>query len=139
MFCVESQGPWNGSCSLKHLKPGGFMGHPVSFNWYAFAPEMGPAPVMPHSPSRMEVERRRVKELVPYAVVFPYKKMGRSISAFEVCRAGGKFGPFDNQIFLGDYTLSIVMRATTEKVNGVWIITEQILPVSRAPMTASAE
>lgn len=120
MFYVESQGPWNGSCSLKHLKPGGFMGHPISFNWYAQAPEMGAVPVMPNSPSRMEDERKRVKELVPYAVVFPYKKMGRSISGFEVCRAGGKFGPFDDQIFVGDYTLSVVMRATTEKVNGVW-------------------
>ncbi len=120
MFYVESQGPWNGSCSLKHLKPGGFMGHPISFNWYPLAPEMGPAPVLPNSPSRMEIERRRVKELVPYAVVFPYKKMGRSISAFEVCRAGGRFGPFDGQIFVGDYSLSLVMRATTEQVNGVW-------------------
>ncbi len=120
MFYVESQGPWNGSCSLKHLKPGGFMGHPISFNWYPDAPNMGPAPVMPNSPSRMEIERKRVKELVPYAVVFPYKKMGRSISGFEVCRAGGKFGPFDGQIFVGDYTLSILMRATTEKINGVW-------------------
>lgn len=96
------------------------MGHPISFNWYPYAPNMGGVPVMPNSPSRMETERRRVKELVPYAVVFPYKKMGRSISGFEVCRADGKFGPFDNQIFVGDYTLSIVMRATTEKVNGVW-------------------
>ncbi len=120
MFYAESQGPWNGSCSLKHLKPGGFMGHPVSFNWYPFAPGMGPAPVMPNTPSRMEIERRRVKELVPYAVVFPYKRMGRSISAFEVNRAGGRFGPFDDQIFIGDYTLSLVMRATTEEVNGVW-------------------
>ena len=34
MFYAESQGPWNGSCSLKVLKQGGFMGHPVSFNWY---------------------------------------------------------------------------------------------------------
>lgn len=120
MFYVESQGPWNGSCSLKFLKPGGFMGHPISFNWYPVAPNMGPAPVQPNTPSRMETERKRVKELVPPAVVFPYKKMGRSISAFEVNRSGGKFGPFDNQIFLGDYTLSIVMRATTELVNGVW-------------------
>jgi hypothetical protein len=120
MFYVESQGPWNGSCSLKHLKPGGFMGHPISFNWYPFATNMGATPVMPNSPSRMETERKRVKELVPYAVVFPYKKMGRSISAFEVCRAGGKFGPFENQIFVGDYSLCVVMRATTELVNGVW-------------------
>jgi hypothetical protein len=120
MFYVESQGPWNGSCSLKHLRPGGFMGHPVSFNWYPFATNMGPVPTMPDSPSRMETERKRVKELVPYAVVFPYKKMGRSISGFEVCRTGGRFGPFENQIFVGDYSLCVVMRATTELVNGVW-------------------
>ena len=120
MFYVESQGPWNGACSLKHLKPGGFMGHPVSFNWYPFAPNMGPEPVKPNTPSRMEIERKRVKELVPYAVVFPYKKMGRSISAFEVNRSGGKFGPFGNQLFVGDYSLSVVMRVTTEQVNGVW-------------------
>lgn len=120
MFYVESQGPWNGSCSLKHLQEGGFMGHPISYNWYEFAPNMGGKPVEPNTPSRMEVERERVKELVPYAVVFPFRKMGRSISGFVVDRTGGKFGPFENQIFVGDYTLSIMMRATTEKVNGVW-------------------
>jgi len=106
MFYAESQGPWNGSCSLKVLQPGGFMGHPVSFNWYELAPELGPAPVVPNTPSRLETERKRVEELVPYAVVFPYKRMGRSISGFQVDRTGGKFG--------------VILRATTEKVNGVW-------------------
>ncbi len=94
MFYAESQGPWNGSCSLKVLEQGGFMGHPVSFNWYELAPEMGPAPVKPNTPSRLEIERKRVKELVPYAVVFPYIRMGRSISGFMVNETGGKFGPF---------------------------------------------
>ncbi len=120
MFYAESQGPWNGSCSLKVLQQGGFMGHPISFNWYELAPEMGPAPVEPQSNSRIEIERKRVKELVPYAVVFPYKRMGRSISGFVVDRTGGKFGPFENQIFIGDFSLGVVMRATTEQVNGVW-------------------
>ena len=120
MFYAESQGPWNGSCSLKVLEPGGFMGHPVSFNWYDLAPELGTAPVKPNTPSRLEIERKRVKELVPYAVVFPYIRMGRSISGFTVDRTGGKFGPFANQIFIGDFSLGVVMRATTEKVNGVW-------------------
>ncbi len=46
--------------------------------------------------------------------------MGRSISGFMVDRTGGKFGPFENQIFIGDFSLSLVMRATTEKVNGAW-------------------
>jgi hypothetical protein len=120
MFYAESQGPWNGSCSLKVLQPGGFMGHPISFNWYPLAPELGPAPVEPNTPSRLETERQRVKELVPYAVVFPYIRMGRSISGFMVDRTGGKFGPFKNQIFIGDFSLGVVMRATTEQVNGVW-------------------
>ena len=120
MFYAESQGPWNGSCSLKVLEPGGFMGHPVSFNWYPLAKELGPAPLKPNSNSRLHIERKRVQELVPYAVVFPYKKMGRSISGFMVDRTGGKFGPFENQIFIGDFSLSVVMRATTEKINGVW-------------------
>lgn len=120
MIYAESQGPWNGSCSLKHLKPGGFMGHPASFNWYEFAPGMGPRPVEPNSPSRLETERLRVKELVPYAVVFPFRRMGRSISGFVVDDTGGRFGPFAGQIFIGDYTLSIMMRATMEEINGVW-------------------
>jgi len=120
MIYAESQGPWNGSCSLKHLKPRGFMGHPVSFNWYTNAPNMGPVPTKPNTPSRLETERKRVKELVPYAVVFPYRKMGQSISGFVLDRTSGKFGPFADQIFIGDYSLSIVMRATMEKINGVW-------------------
>ena len=120
IFYAESQGPWNGSCSLKVLQPGGFMGHPISFNWYDLAPELGPAPLKPNTPSRLETERKRIKQLVPYAVVFPYIRMGRSISGFMVDRTDGKFGPFANQIFIGDFSLGVMMRATTEEINGVW-------------------
>lgn len=120
MFATESQGPWNGCCSLKHLKPGGFLGHPASYNWYPFAPNMTAPEVEPQTNSRMSVEKRRVKELVPPAVKFPYIKMGRSISGFRLAETGGKFGPFDGQLFLADYSLSIIVRVTTEEVNGVW-------------------
>jgi hypothetical protein len=120
MFAFESQGPWNGCCSLKHLKVGGFLGHPASYNWYPFVEGMDAPEVTPETNSRLVIEKRRVKELVPPAVLFPYKKMGRSISGFKVNKTKGKFGPFENQIFCGDYTLSIIMRATTEQVNGVW-------------------
>ena len=120
MFVIESQGPWNGCCSLKHLKEGAFLGHPASYNWYSFVPGMKAPAIVPNSPSRMGVEKKRIKELVPPVVRFPYIKMGRSISGFRLNKTGGKFGPFDNQLFLGDYTLSIIMRATTEQINGVW-------------------
>lgn len=120
MFVIESQGPWNGCCSLKHLKEGGFLGHPASYNWYPYVPGMKAPANEPNSDSRMAVEKRRVPELVPPAVRFPYIKMGRSISGFRLDKTGGKFGPFANQLFLGDYTLSIILRATTEQINGVW-------------------
>ena len=62
LFYIESQGPWNSSCSLKFLKEGGFMGHPISFNWYEYAPSMGKAPVEPESGGRIVTEKKKVKE-----------------------------------------------------------------------------
>lgn len=120
LFYAESQGPWNCSCSLKAVSSKSFHGHPAAFHWYPYSPELGPVPEMPQSGTRIALEKSRVKQLVPYAVIFPYIRMGRSITAFTVDRTSGKFGPFENQMFLGDYTQSILMRATTEQVNGVW-------------------
>lgn len=54
MFVIESQGPWNGCCSLKHLKPSGFLGHPASYNWYPFAPKQEP-----NGDSHMGIEKKR--------------------------------------------------------------------------------
>lgn len=122
MFYVESQGPWNGSCSLKHLKPGGFMGHPTSFPAYdlPLAASMGAKPLEPNNESRLHEECARIPELVPPAVVFPYRKMGQSITAFRPDRSAGKFGPFAGQLFVGDFSTCVVMRATTELIDGVW-------------------
>ncbi len=120
LFCIESQGPWNSANSLKSITPGAFLGHPISFNWYEYAPNMGPAPTQPESGGRVVTEIERVEELTPYAVIFPYIRMGRSLTGFTVDRTGGKFGPFEDQIFIGDFTLSLLMRATTEQINGVW-------------------
>ena len=96
------------------------MGHPISYNWYKYAPNMGPAPIEPKNGSSTLTESQTIPQLDPYAVVFPYIRMGRSLSGFVVDQTGGKFGPFENQIFMGDYTQSIIVRATTEQVNGVW-------------------
>jgi hypothetical protein len=121
-FYSENQGPWNGSCSLKHLKPGGFMGHPVSFPWYRLAPNMGPRPAEPTNTeeSRYYLDAARISQLVPPAVIFPYKKMGQCATAVMLDKSAGKFGPFAGQMFVSDYTLSLVMRADMEKVDGVY-------------------
>ncbi len=122
MFYVESQGPWNGACSLKHLKPGSFVGHPIAFGGYdlPLGKQLGERPMEPEPRSRLIAEADRIPELVPYAVIFPYRRMGQSVTAFRPDRSGGRFGPFQDQLFVSDYSLSILMRATTEEVNGVW-------------------
>jgi hypothetical protein len=122
IFYTENQGPWNGTTSLKHLRPHGFMGHPIGNSWYSLAPNMGPRPAGPTNSedSRYYLDADRIPELVLPAVIFPYKKMGQCATAIMPDISGGKFGPWADQMFVADYTLSLVMRADLEKVNGAW-------------------
>jgi glucose/arabinose dehydrogenase len=120
MFYTDNQGPWNGTCGLKFLKPGGFMGHPVSYKFYELSDALGPKPEEPKSGSRIHIERQRIPQLVPTAVMFPYKKMGQSASGIATDMSQGKFGPFAGQMFVGDQTFSTVMRVYLERVNGVY-------------------
>lgn len=121
MFYTDNQGPWNGTCSLKHLRPGSFQGHPAGNKWYELPgvqQAMGDRPADPKSGSRISVEADRIPEYVPPVILFPYKKMGQSASGVVTDTTGGKFGPFAGQMFVGDQTFSTVMRCFVEEVNG---------------------
>jgi glucose/arabinose dehydrogenase len=119
MFYTDNQGPWNGACGLKHLRPGKFVGHPGGFKWYdETAGAIGPKPKEPVSKSRIMAEAKKIPELEPTAVVFPYPEMGKSASGIACDNSGGKFGPFAGQLFVGDQSDSTVMRVYLEKVNG---------------------
>jgi len=120
MFYTDNQGPWNGTCWLKHLKPGGFVGNPTGNKWYSLASNLGPRPADPKSNSRVATEWKKMKEFVPPAVGFPYGKMGQSASGIANDGSRGKFGPFQNQLFVGDQTWSTVMRVCLEQVDGVY-------------------
>lgn len=121
MFYTDNQGPWNGACSLKWLRPGAFLGHPIGNKWYSVASAaeaMGPPPQEPQSGSRMMVEAKKIPQLEPPAVYFPYGKMGQSASGVACDLSKGEFGPFAGQMFVGDQTHSTIMRVFLEKVNG---------------------
>jgi glucose/arabinose dehydrogenase len=118
MFMTDNQGPWNGTCTLKFLEPGSFQGHPGGNNWYEITDALGPRPQDPQSGSRIMTEAKKIPEFYPPPILFPYKKMGQSASGIACDTTGGKFGPFENQLFVGDQTLSTVMRVSLEKVNG---------------------
>ncbi len=120
VFYTDNQGPWNGSCGLKHITVGGFVGHPDSFKWYSQpdAKYLGAPPQVPKSGSRIHIEAKKIPQFTPTAVIFPYGKMGQSASGLDCDLSAGKFGPFEKQLFVGDQTHSTIMRVSLEKVNG---------------------
>lgn len=121
VYYTDNQGPWHGACTLQHLVPGSFQGHPGGNAWYSLAPNMGPRPVDPNDKSRMVIERERVKELVPPAIYMVYGpgKIGNSSTAVVCDLSAGKFGPFSKQIFIPDQSHSNISRVFLETVNGV--------------------
>jgi len=119
VFYTDNQGPWNGTCGLKHLRPGKFMGHPGGFEWYELASDtLGETPRRPRDNSRMIEQADRIPELEPTAVMFPYNKMGKSASGIVCDTTDGRFGPFANQLFVADQSDSTVMRVFLEKIQG---------------------
>lgn len=120
VFYTDNQGPWNGTCGLKWLRPGSFQGHPGGNKWFeldAAKTAMGKRPVEPKSGSRIMVEAKKIPEYEPPVILFPYKKMGQSASGID-SDLKGNFGPFKGQMFVGDQTFSTVMRCVLEKVDG---------------------
>jgi len=116
-FYTDNQGPWNGSSGLKWLKPGSFQGNPSGNNWHG---DKFPAPPQPADPSRILTERKKFPEFVPPAVILPHAKVGQSPSGIACDLSGGKFGPWQKQMLIGEQTHSQVQRINLEKVNGLY-------------------
>ncbi|MFN0205579.1 MAG: hypothetical protein ACKVS6_04615 [Planctomycetota bacterium] len=122
MFYTDNQGDWNGTCSLHHMERGDFIGHPEGLKWWTdttFQPPLPKPPVPPQGKLMIEAaaENPNLKLKLP-AVWFPYPRMGQASSDILSDETGGKFGPFDKQLFVGDQTTSEITRVFLERVNG---------------------
>jgi hypothetical protein len=117
-FYTDNQGLWNGSSSLKWLKPGGFMGNPTG-NVYAKLTGLEEPP-NPTSGSRMVTEMDKDPRIIPPAVILPHGKVGQSPTAVIYDSTDGKFGPFQNQVLVGEQTHSQVQRVYLEQVKGLY-------------------
>ncbi len=122
-FYTDNQGPWNGTCGLKHLTPGRFVGHPGGWKWYdlpAAQAALGKKPTEPESGGRNGRRTGQDPGAGAAGDSVPVCKDG-SVGQWVACDvSGGKFGPFSKQMFIGDQTFSTVMRCSLEKVNGVY-------------------
>jgi hypothetical protein len=113
MFYTDNQGDWVGTNKLAHLSPGDWHGHPAGDRWYEQAGMSPPAAL--DAPA---IERE--KNFKQPAVWFPYDKMGRSASDILLENTGSRFGPFENQLFVGDQYSALLMRVSLEQVDGVY-------------------
>ena len=118
VFYTDNQGLWNGSSSLKWLRPDSFQGNPTGNKYHTLANL--PAPPQPKDGSRITAERKRFPELVPPAVIFPHGKVGQSPTGVITDTTVGAFGPFAGQVLVGEQTHSEVQRVFLEKVNGLY-------------------
>ncbi len=118
VFYMDNQGLWNGSSSLKWLKPGSFQGNPTGNKFHKLA--NFPAPPEVADKSRVLKERLKYPVFIPPAVVFPHTLMGQSPTGIACDMTHGKFGPWKNQLYVGEQCHSQVQRVCLEKVNGLY-------------------
>jgi hypothetical protein len=120
VFYTDNQGEWCGAGKLAHLEPGDFHGHPWGLASCHLPEWTHPFPGNPKSGVPMPEVKAYLPSFKLPAVWFPYDKMGQSPAGFVWDGTGGRFGPFEGQIFVSDQHHASVMRVFLEKVNGRW-------------------
>ncbi len=118
MFYTDQQGNWVATNSLHHLRPGAFYHHAESLASMNLPGSTihDVAEVPDGLPLADTI--RRMPQLKPPAVWFPYKKMGQSTTDIVLDASDGKFGPFHGQLFIGEFTQAAMQRVFLEKVGG---------------------
>ncbi len=108
IWYAENQGEYVGSSKLVPLEQGKFYGH---MSGLVSLPGM--------SPDAKELAYDLWKDkLRKGAVWLPHGIVANSPGSPAWDLTGGKFGPFDGQMFMGDQTLSQLFRLVTEIVDG---------------------
>lgn len=118
IFITDQQGNWIPTTPLFHARKGAWFSH-MDAMADTQRPE-SPVKVDPKQPDGITVAEamKQVRGYTPAAVWLPYVKMGQSGTGVRCDLTGGKFGPFEKQMFLGEFVLSGVNRVFLEKVGG---------------------
>ncbi len=118
IFATDQQGNWFPTCPLMHVREGAFHGHADSLK-HCDLPG-ATFQVKGAIPKKITVAEA-AKKIPAYklpAVWFPYRKMGMSSTDVLCDTTEGKFGPFAEQLFVGEFTMSFITRVALEKVKG---------------------
>lgn len=109
IFYSDNQGGWVGTSKIHLLEEGKFYGTPTSLK------------DLPGNPKKWQ-DKYTVNDLdnmreLPI-VQLPHGEISKSPGNPEWDVTQGKFGPFKDQIFMPDLTMSSIFRVLLEKVNG---------------------
>ena len=118
MFVSDQQGTWVPATPIHHLRRGVFFTNPegIASQDLPNSPLKLSAPVPENVPYPEAL--KKLPEMAAASVWLPYNKMGRSATDIQVIDQKGKFGPFDGQLLVGEFTNSAVNRVFLEKVDG---------------------
>lgn len=109
LFAADNQGDWVSTSALYHIQENHFYGHPASLIWKDDWPG--------RNPFDEPIENLNSMRTVA-AVLFPQGIMANSPSQPLCDLTGGRFGPFEKQLFVGEMNRDRILRVMLEKVNG---------------------
>ena len=109
LLVSDNQGDWLGTSKLHHISEGAFHGHPASLIW-----KKG----WTKDPKKMSTsELNKIRK--PAAALFTHGILANSPTQPLLDTTEGKFGPFKNQMFIGEMNLKRLLRFIPDEVNGV--------------------
>ncbi|MFS1422767.1 hypothetical protein [Shewanella sp. 10N.286.48.B5] len=111
VFFTDNQGDWVETSKLHLLEQDKFYGHPVPLRDH---PDFGLDKVRDNRNNFNMFDKLREKPVV----WIPHNEVANSPGNPEWDVTKGKFGPFEDQIFIGDQTQSNIFRVMLDKVNG---------------------
>jgi len=109
LFVSENQGDWVGTSPLYHVEEGKFYGHPASLVW-----KKGWDKGSPFQLPVSELDSMRT----PGSVLFTHGIIANSPTQPLNDHTKGKFGPFQDQMFVGEMNKERIVRVMVEKVGG---------------------
>ncbi len=109
VLVTDNQGDWIGTSTLTHVQEGKFYGHPSSLVWTKDWDKGSPfeLPV-----ATLDSMRTRA------SILFPHGIIANSPTQPLIDNTQGKFGPFEDQLFVGEMNHERIVRVILEKVGG---------------------
>ena len=109
LFVADNQGDWVATSALYQIEEGKFYGHPASLVWKEGWDKGNPF-LMPIP----ELDAMRTKAVV----LFPQGITANSPAQILCDTTGGRFGPFEGQLLIGEMNHERIVRVMLETIGG---------------------